>query len=219
VVLVGGLWKTGKTDFALFIAETLLKLNLVVEVASNIDTQETYPMISDLISLRHWLHGTNRRKLYILDEANVHLFRRRAMSAKNVGVIQLLGEVSKAHARLIIIAQELLSVDKEFLNPTWVRGVFIKKSLKKAQLVSHMIPRSFTFNNVPPTTVTFDPYTVAPFQEAPAPETLFKEENLQKVYAWATGTSYSELGFDHPMKFNRFLRTNVRRILDKLQKL
>lgn len=95
----------------------------------------------------------------------------------------------------------------------------VKKRLKKAQLVSHMIPRSFTFSNVPLTTVTFDPYTVAPFQEAPAPETLFKEENLQKVYAWATGTSYSELGFDHPMKFNRFLRTNVKRILETHLKL
>ncbi len=221
VVLVGGVWKSGKTDFALLVAETLLKLPsyhddmVISKVASNIDTEGTFPMITDLLSLRHWLYETAERKLFILDEANVHLHSRRAMSGKNVGVIKLLGEVSKAHARMIVIAQELLKVDKEFLNPTWVRGVFIKRSLKKAQLVSHLLNRDYVFTNIPKSSIPFDPYAVAPFTETSS-ERIFKEDDLHTLWEWSQGKSYNELGFNHPMQFNRFIRKAVQGVLQKI---
>lgn len=213
VVLVGGIWKTGKTDFALLIAEKCLDLGLVKEVASNIDTKGHFPMITDLVTLRHWLYATNKRKLFILDEGNVHLMSRRAMSGKNVKVVSLLGEISKAHARMILIAQELLRVDKEFLNPTWVRGVFIKRNLKKAQLVSHLLPKpSYMIRDIPPTSIPFDPYAVAPFTEQPADQVMFKDEDMQKLWLWTEGSSWRDLEFNHPQQFNRWLKKQVKKL-------
>ena len=223
MVLIGGIWKTGKTDFALYIAETLLKLpsyasgdrTVINQVASNIETYGSFPMISDMVSLRRWLYERHVKKLFILDEANVHLPSRRAMSGKNVEIVKLLGEVSKAHARMIVIAQELTKIDKEFLNPTWVRGVFIKRSLKKAQLISHLLERQYAFNNIPKTSIPFDPYAVAPFTEKPPGHIMFKDEDKQKLYEWAyLKQSYKELGFKHPMQFNRWQRKMVRMLLD-----
>lgn len=228
VVLVGGIWKTGKTDFALYIAETLLNLpsqvrgthtNIVNRVASNIDTQDTFPMISDMITLKHWLYDTNEVKLFILDEANVHIHSRRAMSGKNVEIVKLLAEVSKAHARMIVIGQELLKIDKEFLNPTWVRAVFIKQNLKKAQLISHLLPKQYVFNNIPKTSIPFDPYAVAPFTEKPRGKVLFKDEDIQKFWQWCQPeTTWRDL-FDHPMQCNRFVKKIGRQLCEQLSKI
>jgi len=219
VVLIGGIWKTGKTDFALYISEVLLKLGIIREVSSNIYTEGYYPQVTDLVSLRQWLYASNRRKLFILDEANVHLPSRRAMSGKNVEVVRLLAEVSKAHARMIVIGQELLTFDKEFLNPTWVRGIFIKRSLKKAQLVSHLLQKEYVFNNIPKTTVPFDPYAVAPFTEKPKDQVMFKDEDLQKLWEWIQPeTSWRDL-FDHPQQCNRFVKRTVMKLLKQLSSI
>jgi len=216
-VLIGGIWKTGKTDFALYISEVLLKLGIIREVSSNIYTEGYYPQITDLVSLREWLYASNRRKLFILDEANVHLPSRRAMSGKNVEIVRLLGEVSKAHARIIIIAQELLRVDKEFLNPTWVRGVFIKKTLKKAHLISDLLPKEFVFKNIPPTTIPFDPYAVAPFTEKPTTPTLqFKDRQLNLLWDYAQGMHKSEIERReniHRKQFDRILLRYLQKTL------
>ncbi len=225
VVLIGGIWKTGKTDFALYISEKLMKIpswkdprmTIISQCASNIDTEGTFPQITDLISLKRWLYETKQNKLFILDEANVHLMSRRAMSKKNVEIIRLLGEVSKAHARMIVIAQELTKVDKEFLNPTWVRGVFIKQGLKKAQLISHLVTHDFTFLQIPKTSIPFDPYSVAPLTEEPPPELLFKDEDLSKLWQWSTTeASMFDLGFKHPQTFNRWVKKQTGKLLELL---
>jgi hypothetical protein len=222
LVLIGGKWKTGKTDFALFIAECLLKLpswsnpehkTIVAEVASNIETFGRFPMISDMISLKQWLYGSNKRKLYILDEANIHLPSRRAMSGKSVEFVKLLAEISKAHARIIVIGQDVLSVDKMFLEEIWCRGVFVKESLKKAQLFSAELIRPYTFSNIPPTSIKFNPYAIAPFTEKPSGKVFFKDTDKQVLWDWSHGKSLKELGL-HPMALNRLLRKYVRENLE-----
>ncbi|MEM5867576.1 MAG: hypothetical protein QXG39_06620, partial [Candidatus Aenigmatarchaeota archaeon] len=85
MVLIVGDWKTGKTDFALLIAERLLELEIVKKVASNIETKDPrITFISSLERLKQWLHMDKIRKLYILDEAGVHIPRRTPMKEKNV---------------------------------------------------------------------------------------------------------------------------------------
>ena len=212
-----GPWKLGKTDFGLWLAENLLRLNIVSEVATNINTEGTFTEISDLISLRHWLHSSGSRKLYILDELQEHAYRRKAMTGKNVGIVQIFPQISKARARLIGIGQNLMKIDKDIMDDTWVHGVFIKKNRKIAQLVSHLLTKQYVFRTIPKTTVPFDPYEIAPFTQHPKPGVVFKEEQLQKIYDWATGKSYRELGFDHPMQFNRWIRRTMLELLTKLQ--
>jgi hypothetical protein len=212
IVLIGGKWKTGKTDFALLIAETLLKMDspetggkMITEVASNIDTEDNFKQISDLITLKQWLYETKHRKLYIFDEASEHLPSRRAMTTKSVTFIQLIPEISKAHARMIIIGHQLLTIDKTFLDDVWCRGVFIKLKLKKAQLISNLLQTPITFTNIPPTNIKFDPYVIAPFTEMPTGNVIFKDEDRQMLWDWVNGKNYKQLGIK-PMQLHRKLK-------------
>jgi hypothetical protein len=217
VVLIGGVWKSGKTDFALYIAETLQKIpfadsgetKIITDVASNIDTKGHYPYVYDLVSLRQWLYSNNHRKLYILDEASEHLPGRRAMSTKSVGFIQIIPEISKAHGRLLVVGHQLLTIDKTLLDEVWCRGAFLKLGLKKAQLISHLLPRPYAFDNIPRTSVPFDPYSIAPFQEQPSGKLLFKDKDQQLLWEWSNGKNYKELGI-HSMQLNRMLRKYVK---------
>jgi hypothetical protein len=220
IVLIGGRWKTGKTDFALFIAEILLKLpsghggTMISEVASNIQTdRKDFRYIYDLVSLRQWLYATGQRKLYIFDEASEHLPSRRAMTTKTVSFIQLIPEISKAHARMIVIGHQLLTIDKTFLDDVWCRGVFLKLQLKKAQLFSSLLTHPYVFSNIPRTSIKFDPYAIAPFTEKPSGTLFFKDEDKQLLWEWANGKTYKELGV-HNMKLNRTLRKYVKQTLE-----
>jgi hypothetical protein len=203
--VIGGAWKTGKTDFSLKISEDLAILGLIHETASNIETYEHYPLISDLLSLKQWLYKDNRRKLYIFDEASEHLDSRRAMSTKNVGFMNMIPQISKAHAKMIVVGHQLARVDKTLLDDTYCRGVFIKTNLKSVRLISHLLNHPYTFHNLNPTTVRFDPYAIAPFTEKSLGTFLFKDEDKQLLWEWANGKSYRELGV-HSMKLNRTVR-------------
>lgn len=219
-VLIFGDWKTGKTDFALLIAERLLELDIVTEVASNIKSPDPrLKFISDLPHLRKWLHGSNTRKLYIFDEAGVHLHKRRSMSAKNVSFMTLLPEISKAHARMIAVTQNPASIDAELLSPVWCKGLIIKENLYKARFISELFPsdkKVYEFYPVPPTTIPFDPYAIAPFQlTAPVdvPDAFLNDEEKKILWEWSVNNLSARRLNLHPMQLNRILRKFVREVL------
>jgi archaellum biogenesis ATPase FlaH len=217
MVLIVGDWKTGKTDFALLIAERLLELGIVKKVASNIETKDPrIEFISSLERLRYWLYSDKTRKLYVLDEAGVHFPRRTPMKEKNVQAIQLLPEISKAHARLIVVAQDPDTIDSQFLNPTWLKALFVKDSLKFARLISDMFETVITLRDIPPTTIKFDPYAIAPFtlkEPQRIPEWVLRDDQYKLLWGWAIeGKSLRALGV-HPMQLNRIVRKFVANIL------
>lgn len=209
-----GIWKLGKTNLGLYISQMLLKYGIVHEVATNINTFGHYPQIADLMSLRSWLYRNRFRKLYILDELNVHAPRRRAMSNKNIGILQIIPEISKARARIIGIGHELLKTDKDLMSYGIVRGLFIKTSLKNVQLISHLVRGNKNIINLPATSIKYDPYETAPFTERPPAEMMFKDEELQLLYKWAKGGTWREY-FKHPSECNRFVRRMSLRLLEK----
>jgi hypothetical protein len=222
VVIVEGFGKVGKTDFSLKIAEDLTKLPrrigvtnepLIKEVASNINTKGFYPQISDLISIKSWLYSTNYRKLYLFDEANEYLSNLRVMSASNVSFTRLLPQVTKAHARMIVIGHDFGGIDKNVLREAWCKGKFIKSSLKKALLLSNLFSQPIEFHNIRKTLVPFDPYAVAPFTERPEAGVFFKDEDKQLLWKWANGSNYKDLGIK-PMTLHRKLQ---KYILDTLK--
>lgn len=219
-VLIFGDWKTGKTDFALLITERLLELGIVSEVASNIESPDPrLQFIADLPHLKRWLRGSNTRKLYIFDEAGVHLHKRRSMSSKNVSFMTLLPEISKAHARMIAITQNPASIDTELLSPVWCKGLIIKENKYKAKFISELFPwdkKVYEFYPVPPTSIPFDPYAIAPFKlTAPVdvPADFLNDEEKKILWDWSVNEMSARKLNLHPMKLNRIVRKFVREVL------
>ena len=217
VVLVEGIGKVGKTDFTLKVAKDLtilprragnLNEPLITEVASNIDTEGYFLQIADLISIKSWLYSSQRRKLYLFDEANEYLSNLRVMSSSNVAFTRLLPQVTKAHARMIVIGHDFGGIDKNVLREAWCKGKFIKTSLKTALLLSNMFTQTIEFHNIERTSVPFDPYAVAPFQEKPDAGVYFKDEDKQLLWKWANGSNYKELGL-MPMQLHRRLKKYI----------
>lgn len=221
MILIVGDWKTGKTDFSLLLAERMLKLGIVSKVASNIETKgNSITFISDLPTLREWLYGDNIRKLYIFDEAGLHVHRRRSMSAKNIAVVTLMPEISKARARLIMILHNLEGFDKELTSTVWCKGLIEKDNKYHARFISFTKPLpngefSMEFFPVPKTNIPFDPYALAPFKltrPTQIPSTL-KDKERQILWEWAVNNKpVHQLGL-HPQQFNRIVRPFVKKVL------
>jgi hypothetical protein len=189
IVIIGGTWKTGKTDFALRISELLKMYGIVTEVASNIDTENYYPQISDITSLRSWLYQTRSRKLYIFDEASEHLPNTRGMSGKSVGIKSLIPQISKAHARMIVIGHNIKKVDAEIYDETWCRAIIMKPNIPykytPAIIYSRLLPKPFRIAEIQPTKIKFDPYLLAPFTERAEKSVYFKDEEKNILWKWA----------------------------------
>jgi hypothetical protein len=213
IVLIGGTWKVGKTDFSLYIAERLVKAGLVTEVASNIDTSGTYQYITDLLTLKQWLYSNNRLKLFILDEANEHLPNTGSMTKKSVGTKSIIPQISKAHGRMIIVGHNLMKIDATMLDETWCRGIFFKRSLKNATVISNLLERDFNVVDIPPTKVPFDPYVLAPFTERSTGKFWFKDKDMQLIQRWAYGETCKDLGM-HKMELHRMLISYVKNSLE-----
>lgn len=218
VANIEGEWKTGKTDFSLWIAEQLIKYGLIDEVATNVETFGKFNYIADLKTLRFWLHRNKLKKLYIFDELNVNAPARRAMSNKSVGIISILPECSKAHCRVIGVSQDVAGIDSEFKKRVWVKATFSKLITKNSKLKTVKIysptflRHTYIFHNIPKTSISFDPDLVAPFTLEPTESRVFKDDNLAKLAQWASGTPWKDL-FKHPQECNRFVRSEVKNLL------
>lgn len=226
VVLVEGIGKIGKTNFALWLSEELQKIAAYdshandfepivrkEDIASNIDTKGYYPQISDLINLKLWMYNNNHRKAYLFDEANEYLTNLRVMSSQNVGFTKLLPQTTKAHCRLIVIGHDFQAIDKNIMRQAWCRGLFRKTDLKTAILVSHLIPRKQRIEQIPLTSISYDPYAVAPFTEKPTSSMYFKDTEKQLLWNWSNGQSIKELNV-HCMQLNRLARKYIRQSLE-----
>lgn len=209
-----GAWKLGKTNFGLYLGQKLKEYGIIHEMASNVNTKGVLPQVSDLFNLKHWLFRNPYTKAYMLDEANIHAPRRRAMSNKNIGILEIFPEISKARARLFVVCQDIEGIDKDIKKAKWIRGYFLKTKLKKVQLVSNLLDRPYTFSGIPKTTIPYNPYEIAPFTERPRAEIMFKDKDLQKLHRWANGATWRE-EFEHPNECNRFVRRMTRKLLEK----
>lgn len=222
VVVIQGEGKIGKTDFALRISEDLMNLQyrpstpekrLIYQVASNIDTKNHYLQIADLFNIKEWLYKTNVRKLYIFDEATQHLSNLRTMSSENFGFTRLLPQITKAHARMVVIGHNIQRIDKGIIDEAWCKGLFVKTNLKNALLFTRQYIEPIQIDNIRKTSIPFDPYAVAPFSEKPQKMVLFKDEEKNMLWNWSQGSSYKELGI-HAMQLNRLLRKYVAQTLE-----
>lgn len=213
IVLVGGIWKMGKTDFALSLAKRALKLGLVSEIASNVDTFGEFAYIVDTETLKAWLDHDGKNKLFVFDEGNEHLPNTGFMSKKSTGLKAVIPQMSKKHGRLIVIAQDLDAIDKTFRNKSWWRGTFKKIDKKTATFTGYWnINKPLLFTDIPRTSVKFDPYVSAPWTETSEAVVFFNDSDKQILWDWSNGKTTKELGI-HPQKLNRLIRPFVKRML------
>ena len=209
-----GVWKTGKTNFGLKLSEILKEMQLIDITATNINTDGEIKKITDLRTLKYWLHGDKQTKLYILDEGNRHLPSRQAMTNKSVHIIEIFPEISKAHAKLIVIGQRLSKLDSELRDTGWVRARFLKVDLKTVYM--NFRGEDYYFHNFPATSITYDPDVLADFTLEPTEAVKVGDLDLTILDKWSKGATWKELGFKHPMEANREYTKEARKVLDLL---
>lgn len=211
-VIIHGIWRQGKTDTALKIAEDCLKLKIISKIGSNIETpDERVQSITSVQEAKYWLHRDRYRKMLIIDEANIHFPRRQAMTRKSVEYIKIFGEVSKAHGRMIVVGQDIVGLEKEFKNPVWLRGTIFKPKRHVTVFRSRYLRGEKQIINWPKTTIKFDPDKIAPFtlEAQESIRKFFKDEDTEKLWLWCNGASSRELGL-HPMQLNRLTRKFIK---------
>ncbi len=171
LAIVSGYMGTGKTDFSLKIAEWLWKYGGVKYVISNIGAtikdSKYAPFyfevsrLSELILLMY--RYKDSKKVFIFDEASIHISHRRAMSEGNISIINLAKLIRKLNTHFILITQRAEGVDKDLreLATLWLHKekkdrVFVKELFGAEQ-------NTYYIDNVEKTEIEFDTNDPADF--------------------------------------------------------
>ncbi|MGC8937144.1 MAG: hypothetical protein ACP5KV_07290, partial [Candidatus Methanomethylicaceae archaeon] len=217
VSVISGKWKTGKTDFALFLAVDELRdrLGAVESVGTNIKTYDpSITYINNFVDLETWLFKDRKRKVFIFDEALKAAPSRSAMSKQNVKWMQYVPELSKARCHLFVITQEEDYTEKLFIHPTFIRARWIKKSLKTVDLISQLYPGDvYRFNDIPKSKVSFDPYHIATWQMVPDGEATVVDDDIRIALEYANGGKTHEIMEKYGLKYRCELTALVKRAL------
>jgi len=243
VSVIIGEWKSGKTDFALHLVEECERLGLISQAGSNVmcfkdkecnqPDSETVRCIDNFLELKSWMYS-GFRKMFIFDEALKSAPSRRAMSRLNTGWLEIIPELSKGRAHLVVIAQTKNYTEKSFLDPAFVRAEWEKASLsqnnpqyrKKVYLDSKLIPWPYqhTFQNLPPTKIIFDPYRSAPWKEVPEGTQLGNLSiELRVAWDYSRGLSTDDIVKKYKddcrdrTQATRMIRKALKALMDKLQ--
>jgi|SRR3990170_3187571 len=222
VVMIRGTWKTGKTDFSLYIAEELLRLKVIDIVATNIyvsNLRESFKFITNIPTLRAFLFnlGDKRKKLYIYDESVSSTSNRRAMSKLNVEWLEIIPELSKGRAKVIAICHTEDYLESVFYNPTFLRAIYTKLDNKRAILESPLLKfPQIKLNDIPRTSLTFDPYRIAVFRHEGDIDIEIKDQATANIIIdWLNDPNFSKIGRIYKMHPNA-----VRRIvIDEIKRL
>lgn len=219
ISVISGKWKTGKTDFALFMAVDELRdrLNVVEEVGSNIQTDDPGVIfINNFAALETWLFRNKKRKVFIFDEALKAAPSRSAMSRLNVKWLEYVPELSKARTHLFVITQEESFMEKLFLHPTFVRARWIKRNLKTVDLISQEFDGVCRFNDVPKSKISFDPYRIATWQMEPDGEQFVVDNDILVALAYARGEKTHEIMQKFGLKYRSDFTNAIKRALNKM---
>lgn len=240
VTVIEGAWKTGKTDFALFLAERLKEYGVINRIASNVqcfktkrrketdDSRVLY--IDNFVEQRMWMF-TRYRKVFIYDEAIKSSPSRRAMSRMNTEWQKVVPELSKGRMHLIVITQLEEITEKTFLHRVFKRAHWKKVQLAKThsqfrkmvKLRSVYSPYTITFRSLPPTSIPFDPYRSATWKMEPDIDALSGIPfEIQILFEFCDGTSSDALvkkyeQFRYRYEVLRTVRKGGQMLKDKYQ--
>lgn len=181
VVVIKGVPKSGKTDFMLKLFEILRSMGLIKNFASNAECRgcSWISYIDNLMGLKTWGYGNRESKLFGYDEVIESATNRRAMSDLNVGWVQYLPQVSKAHMHILALVQEEEGgkrfYESVFLDPVFLRGMWYKEKRDVAVFKSKFYDvEGYRLRDIPKTGVPFD-------KDVPAHFTLNQTANILDI--------------------------------------
>lgn len=225
-IIIFGRRETGKTDFALLISEILQDSGLMKFFSTNIKIYKSDFLIShitNLEDLKFWCKENNGKKLFIFDEYGKAMRRRSPMSSLNVKLIDELQILRKHKLSTIAVTVDEKYVDNASLGSDVLDGFFIKPNYKNQKIAlwfDLLTNENKTLKGIPPTSIKFDTWDVAPFKEFGSKRgTRFKDEQLQILWKLANGATGKEVGLHtqqvHRLK-NKFIKDTLERKLSHI---
>jgi len=222
IVFVVGRFGFGKTDFALLIAETLLKYGIIKKFGSNIRVDDAlgydYAYITNLVRLKEWLYPKRIPKLFILDEAGVHADRRNPAGKINRQLRYIGFLLRKFSGKFIFISQREKDIESTFEDTDIWLATFRKVSLTKAELRHNLSPEKIYLKNIPPTNFKFDTTDIALFTAEPNYQDLEAETFERRIlYDWLELGNYGKVAKKHNLhiqQVKRIILKEVKAILE-----
>jgi len=220
-IIIFGRRETGKTDFALLIAETLWKEGIIKNFATNIQIYESsFPItrIDNLDDLTLWCKNTRGKKLFIFDEFGKAMRRRSPMSSLNIKLIDHFQILRKYKLSTIAITVNEKFVDNVALGSDILDGAFLKPNYKNQKIALYRDYLEFftkSINEIPGTSVDFDTWDVAVFKEHGVKlKPKFKDRDREILWDWSHGVKARDLGVKR-MQIHRLSTKFIREILER----
>lgn len=216
-LIIFGRRESGKTNLAFVLAEIVYYLGIIENIATNIRIiKSPFPIekVTNLDDLRYWCKDKRGKKLYLFDEMGKAFRRRTPMAGLNIQIIDDLQILRKYKLSTIGITPNEKYVDSTALGSDILDGVFIKpqkfKDLKKNQKIALYYDELEGFKkdlyNIPRSSIEFDTWDVATFQQSSYKYPKFKEEDKEMLWKWCNGATAKSLDLT---------RTQIRRIAHK----
>jgi len=226
IVVVKGFWKTGKTNVALLIMETLLELGIIELFATNIKIKptENIKYICDLVSLKefHYDDPDNpKHKGFIFDEAGKLAIRRGAMRRENVEWMRFIPELSKGRMKLIVVTQAEFLTDSMFVETEFTRAFITTYKHERhgysISIESELLDDPYIFiNKVPKCKTEYSAYASAEWfleQQSTLEAKSYICCEIAKMYAvdkMSTTKIANEKGYKSREPIIRFIKRHIR---------
>ena len=220
-IVIFGRRGSGKTDLSLLIMEILEREKQIVNFATNIKVSDSpFPIdyITNLQDLEFWCQNRRGKKLFILDEAGKTLRRRTPMSGLNIEFLDNLQILRKYQLSMILVTPHEKYLDSASLGSDILDAVIVKPNFKNPKIALYddlLEDEQFTVKDLPPTSLHFNTWDVAPFKkESSTRIPKFKDKDLEQLWLWSHGKTIRELGL-YPMQLNRLSRKFIKEIMER----
>ena len=220
-LIIFGRRETGKTDFALLIAEILFNEGIMKNFATNIKIYASpFPIEhrTNLDDLQFWCENTRGKKMFIFDEFGKAMRRRSPMSSLNIKLIDHFQILRKYKLSTLAITVNEKFVDNVALGSDILDGAFLKPDYKNQKLALYRDYLEYftkTIHEIPGTSVEFDTWDVAPFKEhGVKAKPKFKDRDREILWDWSHGVKAKDLGLKR-MQIHRLSTKFIREILER----
>jgi len=200
--------------------EILQAFGVIKQFATNIKvTNSPFPIerITNMEDLDLWLKSNPHKKHFTLDEAGKAMRRRTPMSGLNIDILDMVQVIRHYGAHLTYIAPNEKFIDSAMLGTDVLDIRIIKPDYKNKKLgvwFDLMEQKRIDFTNIPPTSIRYDSFDIAPFTKRSPNKIRFKDEERQWLWDWTHGTPAQDLPINE-MRLSRLRMRFIREVLER----